>query len=108
MLMVRAIIRIEKVEDVLKELSIAGFPSVSKMDVVGRGKQKGFKYGDVLYDEIPKEMLLFIINDEDKDKVIDIIMRIAKTGENGAFGDGKIFVSPVYEAYTVSTNSKGL
>ncbi|MFT8351116.1 P-II family nitrogen regulator [Clostridium saccharoperbutylacetonicum] len=108
MLMVRAIIRIEKVDDVLKELSVAGFPSVSKMDVVGRGKQKGFKFGDVIYDEIPKEMLLLIVNDEDKDDVVNIIMRIARTGENGAFGDGKIFVSPVEEAYTVSTNSKGL
>jgi nitrogen regulatory protein PII 1 len=108
MLMVRAIIRPEKVTDILEQLSEAGFPAVTKVDVVGRGKQKGLKFGDVYYDEIPKEMLLLIINDEDKDNVVKIIMKEARTGESGMFGDGKIFVSPVEEAYTISSNSKGL
>ncbi len=108
MLMVRAIIRPEKVTDILAKLSEAGFPAVTKVDVVGRGKQKGLKFGGVHYDEIPKEMLLIIVNDESKDSVVKIIMETAKTGETGAFGDGKIFVSPVEEAYTVSSNSKGL
>lgn len=108
MLMIRAIIRPEKVSVVLSELCDAGFPAVTKIDVVGRGKQRGVKVGDIYYDEIPKEMLLLIVNDEDKDDVIKIIMRNAKTGEKGAFGDGKIFVSPVEEAYTISSASKGL
>lgn len=108
MLMIRAIIRPEKVTEILIKLSEAGFPAVTKVDVVGRGKQKGIKFGDVYYDEIPKEMLLMIVNDEDKDTVVKFIMETAKTGDTGAFGDGKIFVSPVEEAYTVSSNSKGL
>ncbi len=108
MLMVRSIIRPEKVNTVLNELMLAGFPAVTKMDVFGRGKQKGVKVGDVFYDEIPKEMLLMVVNDEDKDDVIKIIMRNARTGEKGQFGDGRIFVSPVMEAYTISTGKKGL
>lgn len=108
MVMIRAIIRPEKVAEVLKELSDASFPAVTKMDVMGRGKQKGIKVGDMFYDEIPKEMLLLFVSDEDKDDVIKIIMRVAKTGEKGAFGDGRIFVSPVEEAYTISTGKKGL
>ena len=108
MLMVRAIVRPERVQEILTKLSEAGFPAVTKVDVVGRGKQKGIKFGDVYYDEIPKEMLLMIVNDQDKDTVVEIIMKTAKTGDAGAFGDGKIFVSPVEEAYTVSSNSKGL
>jgi nitrogen regulatory protein PII 1 len=108
MLMIRAIVRPEKVTDILKKLSDAGFPAVTKVDVVGRGKQKGIKFGDVYYDEIPKEMLLLIVKDEEKDTIVKIIMETAKTGDAGAFGDGKIFVSPVEEAYTISTNSKGL
>jgi nitrogen regulatory protein PII 1 len=108
MLMVRAIIRPEKAMEILANLSEAGFPAVTKIDVVGRGKQKGIKFGDVYYDEIPKEMLLMIVNDQDKERIVEIIMETAKTGENGAFGDGKIFVSPVEEAYTVSSKSKGL
>jgi nitrogen regulatory protein PII 1 len=86
----------------------AGFSAVTKLDVYGRGKQKGIKVGDVYYDEIPKVMLLCIVKDEDKDDVVKIIMKYAKTGENGTFGDGRIFISPVEEAYTVSTGTAGL
>ncbi len=107
MLLVRAIIRPEKVGLVMQELASAGFPAVTKMDVYGRGKQKGITVGEVHYDEIPKEMLLIICEDADKDDLVKIILRTAKTGE-GAFGDGRIFVSPVEEAYTVSTGKPGL
>ncbi len=108
MIMIRAIIRPEKAPEVLADLAEAGFPAVTKIDVVGRGKQKGVRVGDVYYDELPKEMLLLIVNDDAKQQVIDLIMKTAKTGPNGAFGDGKIFVSPVEQAYTISTQSKGL
>lgn len=108
MLLVRAIIRPEKVGVVLSELLSAGYPAVTKMDVFGRGKQKGVKVGDVYYDEIPKEMLLMVVDDVDKDDVIKIIMKYARTGDNGNFGDGRIFVSPVKEAYTISSKTKGL
>ncbi len=77
------------------------------MDVFGRGKQKGITVGEIHYDEIPKEMLMVVCNDEDKDDIIRVILRYAKTGE-GTFGDGRIFVSSVEEAYTVSTGKSGL
>jgi len=108
MLMIKAILRPEKVGFVLSELCDAGFPAVTKYDVVGRGKQRGVKVGEVYYDEIPKEMIMLVVKDEDKDDAIKIIMKNAKTGEKGAFGDGKIFVVPVEEAYTISSNSKEL
>lgn len=108
MKMVRAIVRPNKVGEVMAELADAGFPAVTKLDVTGRGKQRGIKVGDVTYDEIPKEMLLLVVSDEDKDDVVKIIMRASKTGEKGAFGDGKIFVSAVDEAYTISSAVKGL
>lgn len=108
MLLIRAIIRPEKVGIVLSELLSAGFPAVTKMDVYGRGKQKGVKVGEVFYDEIPKEMLLMVVDDKDKDDMVKIVMKYARTGDNGHFGDGRIFVSPVEEAYTISTKKKGL
>ncbi|MDD7795632.1 P-II family nitrogen regulator [Clostridium sp. 'White wine YQ'] len=108
MLMVRAILRPDRVGIVLSELLSAGFPEVTKMDVFGRGKQKGIKVGDIYYDELPKEMILLVVKDEDKDDVIKIIMKNARTGEKGAFGDGKIFVSPVETAFTISSGKEGL
>lgn len=108
MLLIRAIVRPEKVNVVMSELMEAGFPAVTKMDVFGRGKQRGVMVGDIQYDEIPKEMLLLVVNDEDKDDVVKVVMRTARTGENGNFGDGRIFISPVVDAYTISTGKQGL
>jgi len=108
MLLIRAIVRPEKTGDVLAELMSAGFPAVTKSDVFGRGKQKGMIAGSIQYDEIPKEMLMIVVNDEDKDDVVKIIIRVARTGEKGNFGDGRIFVSPVADAYTISTGKQGL
>ena len=108
MYMIRSIIRPEKVNGVLSALLEAGFPQVTKMDVFGRGKQKGIRVGSVEYDELQKEMLLIAVRDEDKDDVIKIIMDNSRTGEQGAFGDGKIFVAQVETVYTVSSGKEGL
>ncbi|EIW20048.1 MULTISPECIES: P-II family nitrogen regulator [Pelosinus] len=108
MIMVRAIVRPDKKEVVLDELSSAGFHAATVVDVVGRGKQKGIKFGDVIYDEIPKSLIMLVINDEDKEDVLDVIIRHAKTGDEGAFGDGKIFISSTDEVYTVSSGVAGL
>ena len=107
MYLVRAIIRPEKVGTVLSELFDAGFPQVTKMGVYGRGKQKGIQVGEVHYDELAKEMILIVVPDQDKDDVIKVIIRNAKTGD-GTYGDGKIFVQPVETAYTVSNGKEGL
>ena len=106
MLMIRAIVRPEKSDEVLAALMDAGFPAVTKYSVAGRGKQRGIKIGDVTYDEIPKTMLMMVIKDDDKDFVIQTVMDTARTPGKGAFGDGKIFVSPVEEVYTVSSGQK--
>jgi nitrogen regulatory protein PII 1 len=106
MIMIRSIIRPEKVDNVLAALMDAGFPAVTKMSVVGRGKQRGIKIGEVTYDELPKELLITVVNDEDKDFVIQTVMEAARTGSKGAFGDGKIFITPVQESYTISSGIK--
>jgi nitrogen regulatory protein PII 1 len=106
MILIRSIVRPEKVDDVLAALMEAGFPGVTKMSVVGRGKQRGIKIGEITYDEIPKEMLLTVVKEQDKDFAIRTIIKAARTGEKGAFGDGKIFVVPVEEVYTISSGIK--
>ncbi|GBE37090.1 nitrogen regulatory protein P-II [bacterium BMS3Bbin07] len=105
MKMIRAFIRPEKEQEVVLALEGAGFPSVTKMPVFGRGKQKGLQVGPVHYDELPKTLLMIVIDDEDEKKVVKLIHEKAKTG---FIGDGKIFVSPVDTAYTVRTGEEGL
>lgn len=106
LIMIRSIIRPEKADKILAALMDAGFPAVTRYSVAGRGKQRGIKIGEVTYDEIPKVMLMSVVRAEDKDFVIDTIMKTAKSGEKGAFGDGKIFISPVEESYTISSGIK--
>jgi nitrogen regulatory protein PII 1 len=103
MVMIRSIIRPEKTDAVLAALMEAGFPAVTKVNVVGRGKQRGIRIGEITYDEIPKEMLITVVPDRDKDFVIKTVMATARTGDRGSFGDGKIFVTQVDEVYTVSS-----
>ena len=106
MLMIRSIIRPEKTDAVLAGLLDAGYPAVTKVAVFGRGKQRGLKAGEVTYDELPKELLITVIPEKDKDFVAKTIIENAKTKDSGAFGDGKIFISPVLEVYTVSSGVK--
>ena len=105
-LMVRSIIRPEKTDTVLEALLEAGYPAVTKIPVFGRGKQRGLKVGEVTYDELPKEMLICVVPESDKDFVVKTIINCARTGTEGAFGDGKIFVTPVDESYTISSGVK--
>jgi nitrogen regulatory protein PII 1 len=105
MKMVRAFIRPEKEQEVVLALEGAGLPSVTKMPVFGRGKQKGLQVGPIHYDELPKTLLMIVVDDQDVNKVVSIIQQKARTG---FIGDGKIFISPVEAAYTVRTGEEGL
>ena len=105
MKMIRAFIRPEKEQEVVLALEGAGFPSLTKMPVFGRGKQKGLTVGPVHYDELPKTLIMTVVEDGDSDRVVKVIQDKAKTG---FIGDGKIFITPVENAYTVRTGDAGL
>lgn len=103
MKMIRAIVRPEKENDVVLALEAKGFPAMTKANVFGRGRQKGLSVGPVHYDELPKVMLLIVVPDRDSESVIQVIVDTARIGYEG---DGRIFVSPVEEAYTIRTGEK--
>ena len=105
MKMIRAIIRPNKEEKVVEHLEKEGFYSMTKMNVFGRGKQKGIRVGTVCYDELPKVMLMLVVEDRDMQRAVKVIENSARTGN---IGDGKIFVTDVSEAYTVRTGESGL
>lgn len=105
MKMIRAIIRPQKEQKVVESLEKEGFVALTKMNVFGRGKQKGIRVGTVCYDEIPKVMLMVVVEDAETGRAVDIIQNSARTGN---IGDGKIFVTDVVDAYTVRTGVQGL
>lgn len=105
MRMIRAIIRPEAVDKVADNMEAGGFTALTRMDVFGRGKQKGIKVGDMVYDNLPKTMLMIVVDDAMVEPAVKIIEDSARTGN---IGDGKIFVTTVEEAYTIRTGARGL
>jgi nitrogen regulatory protein PII 1 len=106
MIKITAIVRPERCDEVINALMYAGFPAVTKMDVYGRGKQRGMRVGEMTYDELPKELIFTVVRDIDKAFVIETIMKSARSGTKGAYGDGKVFVSAVDEVYTIRTGER--
>jgi nitrogen regulatory protein PII 1 len=50
-------------------------------------------------------MLLLVVDDHQLEQAVNLIEENAHTGN---IGDGKIFITPVEEAYTVRTGERGL
>ena len=103
MRMIRAVIRPDREEQVINALEFAGVVSLTKMDVFGRGQQRGVQVGNTVYSELPKIMLTIVVEEAKLDAAIAAIQAGAKTGQHG---DGKIFLSPVDAVYTVRTGQK--
>ncbi|MBV4416516.1 P-II family nitrogen regulator [Clostridium tyrobutyricum] len=106
MKMIKAIVRPEKANEVLNALCDEGYTSATRISILGRGKQQGLKVGDVYYDEIPKEMIMMVVEDDCVEKIKKIIIQSARTDKQGAFGDGKIFVLPVEKTATISSGKE--
>ncbi len=106
---VEAIIRPERLSAVISALSDEGFPGLNITNVTGRGQQPGITHAGragqtYVVDILPKVKLEVVVSDADTQKVVDVIIAHARTGE---VGDGKIFVSPVANAIRVRTGESG-
>src|SRR6266566_1136081 len=87
MKMIQAIIRPEKVADVITSLSKTGIHALTRLDVAGRGRQKGIRVGPVQYEELAKVWLIVAVDDGDADRAMETIKIAARTGNPG---DGKL------------------
>ena len=105
---VEAIIRPERLDIVKNALADAGYVGMTVNEVKGRGIQGGiverYRGREYTVNLLPKIKLELVVNEEDVEKVIDIICENAKTGNQG---DGKIFVIPIEEVVRVRTGERG-
>ena len=104
---IEAIIRKAKFDELKKALHETEVNFFSYWDVTGVGNEKqGHVYRGVAYStsEIQRRMISLVVSDEFLEKTVKTIMETAHTG---TVGDGKIFVSPVEEAYRIRTREKG-
>ena len=100
-----AIIRPDKKPQVLHRLETEGFYALTEIPVYGRGKQRGIQVGSVTYDELAKTLLLLTVEEDRCQQAIQAIQEAAHTGHPG---DGKIFVQPVVQVFTVRTGQQEL
>jgi len=107
MYLIQSIIRPEKILEVTDALAEIGVCGMTKFPVIGRGKQSGLKVGNTMYKEMPKEMIQTFVDDDQKEAAVKTIMDAARTGD-GNHGDGRVFVLPVAEAYTIRSGNQDL
>ncbi len=109
MRLIIAIIRPEKLPQVVKALESHGIYPLTVVEVRGRGEQRGLTlvYDDREYkiDLLPKVRIEIAVDDKDVEKVISIIQKAAWTGKPG---DGKIFVIPLVDVVRIRTGERGV
>ena len=104
---IEAIIRKSKFEDVKQALHSVEVNFFSYWDVTGVGNEKeGHVYRGISYStsEIQRRFLSVVVNDEFVQTTVDAILKSAATEK---VGDGKIFITPVEEAFRIRTGEKG-
>lgn len=108
MVKIEAIVRPEKVEDIVERLDALGHSGITKTEVEGHGKQKGiveqFRGKEYRLSFIPKVKLEIVTKILLQKRLIDAIIEIANTGN---VGDGKIFVSEIKDVVRVRTKESG-
>lgn len=112
MIKIEAVIRPERVNLVVDAIVGAGVGGFHVVNVSGRGQQQGVEVftgrGGTTANRasLPKTIVTTVIPDDKKDAVVQSIVDAARSGDGGAIGDGKIFISPVSEVIRVRTGER--
>jgi nitrogen regulatory protein P-II 1 len=105
---VEAYVRPFKLDDVKSALMELGVKGMSVSEVKGFGRQKGhtelYRGSEYHVDFLPKSKIEVVVTDEQVERVVDAIVRVAVTGQ---VGDGKIFILPVEDAIRIRTRESG-
>lgn len=101
---IEAVIRHFKLDEVKDALSREGSGGMTVTEVRGFGRQKGqkehYRGAEYVIEFLPKVKLEVVVPDSDKTRIVDTILRTARTGQ---IGDGKIFVSDIPVSIRIRT-----
>lgn len=105
---IEAIIRPFKLDEVKEALVEEGIRGLTISEVRGYGRQKGhtetYRGSEYQIEFIPKIKIEIVVDDSILEKVVDAILRTAKTGQ---VGDGKIFIYDVADVIRIRTEESG-
>jgi nitrogen regulatory protein PII len=96
---VEAVVVREKVEEVMDAVTErTGHVGVTVLEAVGHGAQPGIthEYRGRVFESrfLPKALLLFVVEDELAERVLETIVDVARTGHES--GDGIVWTTPVH------------
>ena len=104
---ITAIVRTSKEDDVRDALERLEIGGMTVTEVRGHGRQKGHitVYRGLEYEVslLPKMQFDLVVEEEMLDSAIRVIIDAARTGE---IGDGRVFVTPVEQAYRIRTGER--
>ena len=107
MKIVTAIIKPFKLDDVRGALTAAGIPGMTVSEVKGYGRQKGhteiYRGAEYAIQFLPKPKIEVAVSSELVARVVEAISAAARTGE---IGDGKVFVTPLEQAFRIRTGER--
>ena len=105
---IEAIIKPFKLEEVKDALTEVGIYGMTVTEVRGYGRQKGqkesYRGAEYTVEFVPKTKIEVVVTDTLVEKVVETIIRTAKTG---SIGDGKIFVTNLGDAVRIRTGETG-
>jgi nitrogen regulatory protein PII len=105
---VEAIIRPFKLDEVKEALLEEGVRGMTISEVRGYGRQKGHKEtyrgSEYQIECVPKIKIEVVVDDNLTEKVVDAILKHAKTGQ---IGDGKIFIYNIEDIIRIRTDESG-
>jgi nitrogen regulatory protein P-II 1 len=105
---IEAIIRPFKLDEVKEALVEEGVKGLTISEVRGYGRQKGhtetYRGSEYRIEFIPKIKIEIVVDDALVNKIVDAILKTAKTGQ---VGDGKIFITDVNEVIRIRTEESG-
>ncbi len=105
---IEAIIREDKVNDVMCALKEIGIVGMNMFEVRGHGRQGGVQLvgraGTYQVNMLPKIQINIVLSAHNLEAALDAILKSAHTGETG---DGIIFVTPVEDVIRVRTRERG-
>ncbi|MCA9198217.1 MAG: P-II family nitrogen regulator [Planctomycetales bacterium] len=111
MKMILAIIQPTKLDAVKEALYAVGVERMTVCDAQGFARQKGqvatFRGQEYKINLLRKVTLEIVVNDDFLERTIDTINRVARTGENGNIGDGKIFLLPIEDTIRIGETTRG-
>lgn len=100
-----AVVRRKHSAATTQELSRIGCTGYTVFPVFGRGRQRGLQgaAGGEGLAFLPKVLFDVVVEDAQVPETIEAIIRANQTGQ---YGDGKLFVMDVLEAYRISTGER--